>query len=464
MVAEKDKYLTGFSILFVLVVLVLQILLVYKLFVTNNDLLKRELNIVVSHTYYQDLGERIANRRAQTYQPNKPVQYLGSGKEMKADTTKMKVKQIDASMASKELKDDYITFFGVGMEQYVSEYFPFYVSNVHALADSVFAASGYHLDFRVELVDTETEEILETSNPAFKYGDYALTSKTIPLDFSEKNAIRIVANPRSTLFSEMFMMLLLSLLFSLFSIYCLSHQLRTLSKQRKLAKLKNDFFAEISHEFKQPLGVLYQAVGALRNPKMGVTSEKSDRYLSIVESEINKLTAKTEMVLSLAMQEEGVLRLNYSEFDLVKVTYDLADAYLTSPSKHLDIDIDNELTNPLINADKVHIVQVISNVFSNAIKYSGDSVEINVRLYDDDSDIFISVKDNGFGIDIKDQALVFEKYKRVGNDSKIKGHGIGLNYVKGIIDKHNGSIDLISSLGEGSQFIIRIPRSKGEKN
>lgn len=461
MIARKDKYLTGFSILFVIVVLLLQILLVYKLFTSNNNLLNRELNIVVTHAYYQDLGKRIALRRVQTTQPNKPVQYYGSGQEIKADTTKMKVKEVDGRMASQQLKDDYITFFGVGMEQYVNVYFPLYLSNVHPLVDSTFKASNLKLDFAVEIIDTESDEVLDSSSPDFKYGDYVMISKTIPLDFLEKTAIRLVANPGNALFNEMLGMLVLSLLLSLFSVYCLSYQLRTLSKQRKLAKLKNDFFAEISHEFKQPLGVLYQAISALKNPKMTITPEKSDRYLSIVESEINKLTAKTEMVLSLAMQEEGVLRLNYSEFDIVKVTYDLADAYLTSPAKHLDIDVDNDLADPMIYADKVHIVQVISNLLSNSIKYSGESVQISIHLYSEGRDVCISVKDNGLGIDSKHQAVIFDKYTRVGSDSLVKGHGIGLNYVKGIIEKHKGSIRLISSLGEGSEFIIRLPQSKG---
>lgn len=463
MMARKDKYLTGFSILFVIVVLLLQIFLVYKLFVSNNNLLNRELNIVLTHVYYQDLGKRLAQRRIQTSQPKKPLQYLGSGSEVKADTTKMNVKEVDGRMASQKLKDDYITFFGVGMEQYIQEYFPLYISDVHNLTDSTFRASSLNMEFAVEIVNTESKQVLETSNPDFEYGKYVLISKTIPLDFLEKNAIRLVANPSNALFSEMLGMLILSLLLSLFSVYCLFYQLKTLSKQRKLAKLKNDFFAEISHEFKQPLGVLYQAISALRNPKIKFTPEKSERYLSIVESEINKLSAKTEMVLSLAMQEEGVLKLNYSEFDLVKVTYDLVDAYLTSPPKHLDIDVDNEVADLIVYADKIHVIQVISNLLSNSIKYSGDSVHIHIRLYSDDENVFISVKDNGLGVDEKDQAMIFEKYARVGTESLVKGHGIGLNYVKRIIEKHKGNIRLISTLGQGSEFIIRLPQSKREK-
>lgn len=185
--------------------------------------------------------------------------------------------------------------------------------------------------------------------------------------------------------------------------------------------------------------------------------------LGIADQEIVKMTSKTEMFLSLAMEDEGVFELHRVEFDFSKIVFDLVDNALDTTPGSPSIDIDNELKNPIIFADKDHIEQMVSNLIGNAIKYSKDAIDIQIKLYQENNNICISVKDSGVGISPENLDVIFEKYSRVGKTTHAKGHGIGLNYVKRIVEKHGGSISVDSQINIGSVFTVKLPLFKNIK-
>jgi two-component system phosphate regulon sensor histidine kinase PhoR len=458
---RKDTYLTSFSILFVVSIFILQALLVHKLYESNLSVLGREMNVVVDQAHSLDLGERMKIRRADVgADKNSVPKFVGANKDVedhKIDTTKT-THRIDGRMASQELKDDYVALMKVGMEQYIANYYPFDVHRMDSIISIVLHKHNLDVDYCVLVIDTATNKFDQISEPNFDVASALLVSKDIPLDFLQSKVIRLVANPSNKFFKEVAWMLFLSLALSLFCIYCLYYQLRTLFKQRTLLKLKNDFFSDVSHEFKQPLSTLSQAICLLQNEQTIHNPDKLASVIKISLIEIARMNEKTEMVLSMAKHDEGIFELNYQYFDLVKLVYNLADEAISTPSKSVDVDIDNELTDPLAYADETHIEQVVSNLLGNAVKYSNQYVEIKIKLYRDNNNIFISVKDNGFGISKENQQVIFNKYSRVDKDSSIKGHGIGLNYIKRIVEKHNGDITLISEPGIGSEFIVRLPQ------
>ncbi len=452
----KYIYMTRLSILAVGIIFLLQALLVYRLFQTNVDLLQRELNFITQSVYNIELSGRLGVKEANDV-PD--IKYYGTTPPPGIDTTK--VTRIDARGLDKKQNKGLASAMNIALEEFIAQKKPINLKIVDSLAVVLFKENNITLNLYSEIVDLSTNKVLETTRHDSYIPSDTIVSKGIPLNVKQTKALRLVLiDPMWKIYPQMAWMLILSLLLSIFCIYSLYVQKRTLAKQRQLSKLKNDFFSEVSHEFKRPLAVLLQSINSLSNEKIIVNEEKRTRMLNIAEQEIMKMTSKTDMLLSLAQEEEGLFELHRTEFDFAKVVFDLVDNAIDTTPGSPEIDINNELKNPMIFADKDHIEQVVSNLISNAIKYSRESIDIQIRLYQENNNICISVKDSGLGISRENLDVIFEKYSRVGKTTHAKGHGIGLNYVKRIVEKHGGSISVDSQLNIGSQFIVKLPLVK----
>ncbi|PXV67557.1 histidine kinase/DNA gyrase B/HSP90-like ATPase [Dysgonomonas alginatilytica] len=453
----KYAYMTRFSILAVIVIFLSQAFLVYRLFQANVDLLQRELNLVTESVYNADLNSRLASDK-NIGVPD--IKYFGSTPPPGVDTTS--IRRISTKDMDKELNGRAVSIMTLAMEEFAGMKHPINLKEIDSLAAILLTENGINLKFYSEIVDVKSDTVIETSLHKSVSVSNVLSSKGIPLDLKQNKELRLVViNPMWKIYPQMAWMLVLSLLLSIFCVYSLHIQKKTLAKQRKLANLKNDFFSEVSHEFKQPLAVLSQSMTSLSNEKILLNEEKRTRMLRIVGEEIAKMTSRTEMFLSLAQDDEGLFELHCSEFDLVKVVFDLADRIVETAPGSPEIDVDNELKDPMIFADKNHIEEMVSNLIGNAIKYSKEErIDIHIRLYKENNDVCISVKDAGIGISAENLNIIFEKYLRVGKTSHAKGHGIGLNYVKRIAEKHGGSISVKSELNVGSEFIVSLPLVK----
>lgn len=449
----KYTYMTRLSILAVGLIFLSQALLVYRLYQVNVDLLQRELNLMAESVYSVELNSRLGYKK-ESKAPD--VQYRDTPPPG-VDTTK--VKGIDVRDRDKSKDKGLVSVMALAMNEFISQKHPMKLQQIDSLMQVALDEKNIKLKFYSEILDLETDKVLETTwNGSSKPSD-VLYSKEIPLNVKQTKALRLVLiDPMWEIYPQMAWMLVLSLMLSIFCIYSLYIQKKTLAKQRQLATLKNDFFSEVSHEFKRPLALLLQTMESLQNEKIIMNAEKRIRMLKIGEQEILKMTSKTEMLLSLAQDEEGLFELHRSEFDLTKIVFDLADNAVDTTSGSLEIDVDNELKNPIVFADKDHVEQMVSNLISNAIKYSKESsIDIHIKLYQEDNNICISVKDAGLGISPENLQVIFEKYSRVGKTTHAKGHGIGLNYVKRIVEKHGGTISVKSQLNIGSEFIVKLP-------
>ena len=457
-VSFRDRLLTWVSIVFVILIFLFQAGIIYSLFQTNMNLLTRELNLLTDEIYTAILDKRldagkkdVENNfqfRGTDDAPEVPDTIQGKNVVFfKKDSLPKNTGQISPS-----------AILNLAIEEFISQTHPINLTEMSQDVTSALKRNNINLRFYVEIVDLSTNKVLETTLPATAHPSSILSSKNLPLNIKQTKVLRIVLiEPMSKIYPQMAWMLVLSLLLSLVCIYCLYFQLKTLSKQRKLAHLKSDFFSEVSHEFKRPLSVLKQAVSSLDNEKIIGDRDRRSKLLKIADLEITKMTEKTEMLLSLAMDDEGIFEVNKTEFDFVKVVYDLADEALDTTTKPIDVDVVNEVKNPYIIADQSHIEQVVSNLLGNAIKYSKAVIDIHIRIYEEGAYTCISVKDNGLGIAADDLNVIFDKYTRVAKTANIKGHGIGLNYVKRIIEKHKGIIDVESEVSVGSTFTIKIP-------
>ena len=259
---------------------------------------------------------------------------------------------------------------------------------------------------------------------------------------------------KTSLFLGISMILMLALIgsfsFTIFSLF----------RQKKLSEIKNDFINNLTHELKTPIfsiSVIHKVLRQKLNRKM---SAEYNQYLDLLENENNNLRKKVEGVLDIAMIENGSLELKLREVNIHQVIEKAIKRYaFVIEQKNGEIKVVLNANKVNIQLDEEHLINVINNLLDNAIKYCEKQPEILITTKDINNGIEIIIADNGIGIDKKDQSSIFEKFYRVstGNIHKIKGFGIGLSYVKMIVEKHKGKIQVQSKLGEGTEFIIFIP-------
>lgn len=262
------------------------------------------------------------------------------------------------------------------------------------------------------------------------------------------------------LLSSMWFMLLISLSFMLTLIFSFYYTISTIFKQKKLSEIKNDFISNMTHEFKTPISTISLACEVLSDKSIEKSPERVNTYVKMIGDENKRLSLLVENILQTAILDKGQLKLKIQGIDI----HNLIDQTITNiklqvENKEGKISTELKAKNAVIEADRVHVTNIIFNLIDNALKYSGDHPEIRISTTSDSEGIFISVKDNGIGISKENQKRIFDTMYRVptGNIHNVKGFGLGLSYVKAVVEKHGGSISVNSELGKGSTFTVYLP-------
>jgi two-component system phosphate regulon sensor histidine kinase PhoR len=245
-------------------------------------------------------------------------------------------------------------------------------------------------------------------------------------------------------------------------IYCFSFAVLTILRQKKLSEMKNDFINNMTHEFKTPISTVSLATEALSEQEIGDNTDMRKRYLGIIKDENTRLGQQVEKVLQIAALDKKDFNLKREDFNLhAVISKVLKSLDMQLAQKHISVDFLQEAKDDLLNADKVHITNALYNLIDNAIKYGKENGQIVVRTEQYENILKVQVGDDGPGISDQDQKLIFDKFYRVhtGNLHDIKGFGLGLPYVKSILDAHGGAISVKSTLGKGSTFTITIPKN-----
>jgi len=233
-----------------------------------------------------------------------------------------------------------------------------------------------------------------------------------------------------------------------------------INKQKRLDEIKNDFINNMTHELKTPISTIGLSSNMLLKTDLSKDPEKLKRYAGIIHKENKRLEAQVNNVLNLAKLEKEKIALNISSFDLHELIVEAKDTFIHNQlEKSGSISLHLEAENHLINGDIVHITNVIYNLLDNAIKYSSEHPVIEITTKNKDNRVIISVKDNGIGITSENIKSVFDKFYRVptGNLHNVKGFGLGLHYVKTVIEEHKGTINIESKINIGSTFTINLP-------
>jgi two-component system phosphate regulon sensor histidine kinase PhoR len=231
-------------------------------------------------------------------------------------------------------------------------------------------------------------------------------------------------------------------------------------RQKKLSDIKNDFINNMTHELKTPISTISLASQMLRDNTVSNTPKSIEHISGIIFQESKRLTTQVEKVLQMAVFNEGKLKLKFKEVNINNLINSVVLNFeLRIKSKNGQLSSELKADPCIIKGDEVHITNVLFNLLDNAVKYSKDEPKVMISTELKDEFIVISVKDHGIGIQSEHIGQIFERFYRVptGNVHDVKGFGLGLSYVKKIVDAHRGKIKVESALNKGTKFMIYFP-------
>lgn len=251
-----------------------------------------------------------------------------------------------------------------------------------------------------------------------------------------------------------------SIILTLVIIFSYSLTLFVIFKQKRLSEIKTDFINNMTHELKTPISTISLASQMLKDKSIGEDQKNLDRISGIIDDESKRLGYQVEKVLQMAIFERGTFNLKKKETDLhTLIKNSIQNFQLQVQKAGGTLCTQFGAGQSQIRVDELHVSNVVLNLLENALKYCEGVPEIQLYTRNFSKGVEISVKDNGIGIRKEDQKRIFEKFYRVstGNVHNVKGFGLGLSYVKKIVDAHGGTVHVESEPGKGSEFIIRIP-------
>lgn len=294
--------------------------------------------------------------------------------------------------------------------------------------------------------------------------DNGFKVRLFPDDFTQPTRyLRIwFPNQESYLIRTLWPLLTSSTIFLIAIILAFAYSIKTIFRQKKVSEIKNDFINNMTHELKTPISTISLACEALADPQMSQYKERHSQYVTMIRDENKRLGVLVENVLRSAVLDRQDMELSYEEIDLNEVIeIAIRNIELQIHNKGGSIEFKKSAVLNTIQGDRIHLTNVVYNLLDNAIKYSNVNPKVRVTTSKNNSVVMMSVSDNGIGIKKDQQDKIFDKLYRVptGDVHDIKGFGLGLSYVRAIIEKHLGIVSVKSELGKGSTFTVQIPHT-----
>jgi len=327
------------------------------------------------------------------------------------------------------------------------------------LLDSNFKKMNIDLAFEYAIFNKDSitkvkSENFENSNSQYKSiifkDENNISDYTLRVAFPDKTPFLI---------SSVISLIITSVIFTSIIIIAYITTILLLLRQRQISRIKTDFINNMTHEFKTPIATINLALSAIKNPKTIIDKKKVKKYLKMIYDENNRMHDQVENVLMISHLEKNELNIEKSRHDLNDII-NLAISHLSliAESKNGNITFNKDAGNTQIVGNETHLINVFVNILDNAIKYNNDRPEILINTKNINDRVIVDIIDNGIGMSKSVQSKIFDKFyrKQTGDVHDVKGHGLGLAYVKKIIDFHNGDINVKSILGEGSTFSIQL--------
>jgi two-component system phosphate regulon sensor histidine kinase PhoR len=365
--------------------------------------------------------------------------------------------------AVKQVKSNY---FSVDIHEELN---PFYLET---LLIREFYEHNVHQDFQYGIYDCFSDSIVfgnlihfskdtlyaqvKDSTKEFKFPSLKLNNSGHYFTVYFPKLITKSINPADELGSPWILMLFIVSVVFLFFAFAIN----IIVKQKRLSEIKTDFINNMTHELKTPISTIALSSDMLMRGDFSQEPEKLKRYASIIYKENKRLENQVERVLNVAKMDKDTLHLKKELFDMHDLIEEVKDNFEFNQTEHGgQISIDLQATDFSIQADPVHISNVVFNLLDNAIKYCEVVPSIAISTKNEKNGFVLEISDNGIGIRREDIKMIFDKFYRVptGNLHNVKGFGLGLYYVKIIIEQHGGNIQVKSSVGKGTTFILWLP-------
>jgi two-component system phosphate regulon sensor histidine kinase PhoR len=347
------------------------------------------------------------------------------------------------------------------------------ISDVIRMGFNKFNLKDYPFEFNVSVIAINGDQVYSDNFYKYYLDSANNLNHVLPLEpasgstfenlVSEELLSVIVPNQKILIWKEMIWFIFGAIVFTLIITTAFFITIRTLLKQKKLSEIKSDFINNMTHEFKTPIATISLAVDALKNEKVAGNKEKTDYFTGIIKEENKRMNKQVETILQAALLDKQEVQLNLKKFpahDLIVSA--LNNINLQVEEKQGELEVEMEAEDDLILADEVHFTNLINNLLDNALKYSKEKPHIKLSTKNTGNQFKIKVEDNGIGMNKETLSRIFEKFYRshTGNVHNVKGFGLGLSYVKTMVDAHHGTIKAESVLGKGSSFYITIPLAK----
>lgn len=427
----KNRYLRVITILSFLAVLIIQLLWLSNTYILIKEDIYRDVNRVL----YQSVENEALERLKKT-----PI------------GTRIESKNISDGVSQILILEEGLYNLGYSIS----------LESVDSIAHNLLKECYYiESDFVVNLIDTKTDKIIKSSNHYDDIKSWANIKSEIVFiraDFSQGIQI-IMLNPYKLVFERMAILLIATICMLTLAIYGLFYQIRIIMKQRKITQLKEDYTYAMVHNMKTPLSSMMVCMELLYMSK-NILSDLEEKSLKTLKINIDNLYSLINMILNLFKLENNKLEMNKERILLNPMINELIEKYKVQAVK--PISFITELKVDEIFGDKEFIKEAISNLIDNSIKYSMESVEIRITsLMQDDRNI-IKVWDNGIGISLNEQFIIFKKFERASAMKRTceggpAGFGLGLNYVYEVICAHGGEVKVSSVKGKYSEFSIYLP-------
>jgi len=328
---------------------------------------------------------------------------------------------------------------------------------------------GIELDYEFAVLEDNRKIAMKSGNYIQDNNTEYYTTELFPRDiFNQPDYLSIYfPGKKSFIYQSLGFMAVSSIILTLIIILSFAATIYIIFKQKRLSEIKNDFINNMTHELKTPISTISLASQMLNDKSIPVKSKNLGHISRVIEDESKRLGYQVEKVLQMAIFDRGKIKLKFREVDI----HDLIQGVINNFSIQIDkmsgrIIEELNASNPVLKLDTVHFTNVISNLIDNAIKYSKENPEIRISTETRNGKLLIRIKDNGVGISKENQKKIFEKFYRVptGNIHNVKGFGLGLSYVKKIVETHNGNIRIRSEPNKGTEFEICLPVNGQSKN
>lgn len=321
---------------------------------------------------------------------------------------------------------------------------------------------GIDLKYEYAILENSKSEVYVTDHFSKKTDQYIYRTSLLSDKLHEKNTYLYIYFPgqHKMLTSSIGVLGSASMVLTLIIVAIFALTLYVIYRQKRLSEIKNDFVNNMTHELKTPISTISLASQMLNDKSIALEKKNMDNISRIIQTESKRLGYQVEKVLQMAVFDQGHLALKKSEVDmhdLISTVVQNFKLQLENNKGQLACSLDAGAA--IVEGDRVHLTNVISNLFDNAVKYSPELPSVEVNTSSEGGKFKFRIKDNGIGISKENQKKIFDKFFRVstGNVHDVQGFGLGLSYVKLILEQHGGSISCNSELGSGTQFEIVLP-------